>query len=564
MKRGFTLIELLAVIVILAIIALIATPIVLNIINDTKQSATLRSADFYLDAVEYAISTSILNGTTIKDGTYDILESGNICIGTLEDKVCKGEILEIKVNGQKPNGDKITIKDGQIVSHVIKFGDVIVKNEDSGSEKNQYGFYYNVPYVAELNDEGYVFKTAAVFYEDGKYMWFDYFANSTELFTFGDEFAVTYGNLTATDAEGFIYTFNEDGKSFTLNTKGYMPLFEEATFIAQGTDYGIYYDYEYFSVSGDTITFKSSGTAVYNGENLANIEWSAEDHIGDNGDYGFFVSVDGKTLIVGDYNNGYTSTVFYLAELFDNIVPGLYETGTIDELKAGNLSVLETNLITPWEQLVADRYVERGSNPGNPNDATIAALAGDLICPETMTRITSNEFAHCENLTGVMTLGTVTEIGQFAFFDCSDLENVYIPFNEVKLIRTYAFQNCTSLNDIYFPHVESISESAFADCTNIKSIKFGDGLTSIGMSAFSGCSQLSDVYLPASVLSINNYSFQKCPNLKTITYYGSVAQWNNIAISTYWNVNNGAINVICTGDTNGNGSGTVVVPAWSS
>ena len=34
-KGGFTLIELLAVIVILAIIALIATPIVLNIINDT-------------------------------------------------------------------------------------------------------------------------------------------------------------------------------------------------------------------------------------------------------------------------------------------------------------------------------------------------------------------------------------------------------------------------------------------------------------------------------------------------------------------------------------------------
>ena len=36
MKKGFTLIELLAVIVILAIIALIATPIVIDIINDTK------------------------------------------------------------------------------------------------------------------------------------------------------------------------------------------------------------------------------------------------------------------------------------------------------------------------------------------------------------------------------------------------------------------------------------------------------------------------------------------------------------------------------------------------
>ena len=48
MKKGFTLIELLAVIVILAVIAVIAVPIVLNIINDTKESATLRSAEMYM------------------------------------------------------------------------------------------------------------------------------------------------------------------------------------------------------------------------------------------------------------------------------------------------------------------------------------------------------------------------------------------------------------------------------------------------------------------------------------------------------------------------------------
>jgi len=39
MKRGFTLIELLAIIVILAIIALITTPIVLNVIQSSKEKA---------------------------------------------------------------------------------------------------------------------------------------------------------------------------------------------------------------------------------------------------------------------------------------------------------------------------------------------------------------------------------------------------------------------------------------------------------------------------------------------------------------------------------------------
>ena len=56
MKKGFSLIELLAVIVILAIIAIIATPIVLNIINETKESSLLRSAEFYLNAVEQSIT----------------------------------------------------------------------------------------------------------------------------------------------------------------------------------------------------------------------------------------------------------------------------------------------------------------------------------------------------------------------------------------------------------------------------------------------------------------------------------------------------------------------------
>ena len=43
-KKGFTLIELLAVIVILAIIALIATPIVVDIIKDAKESAIKQNA----------------------------------------------------------------------------------------------------------------------------------------------------------------------------------------------------------------------------------------------------------------------------------------------------------------------------------------------------------------------------------------------------------------------------------------------------------------------------------------------------------------------------------------
>lgn len=55
-NKGFTLIELLAVIVILAIIALIATPIVLGIIEESDENANRISAQYIVDAVEKSYS----------------------------------------------------------------------------------------------------------------------------------------------------------------------------------------------------------------------------------------------------------------------------------------------------------------------------------------------------------------------------------------------------------------------------------------------------------------------------------------------------------------------------
>ena len=86
MKKGFTLIELLAVIVILAIIALIATPIILGIINDARKESNERSAELYASAVRNAIASYQLTGTTAptKFSDLDIQYDGNIVCATEE------------------------------------------------------------------------------------------------------------------------------------------------------------------------------------------------------------------------------------------------------------------------------------------------------------------------------------------------------------------------------------------------------------------------------------------------------------------------------------------------
>ena len=72
MKKGFTLIELLAVIVILAIIALIATPIILGIINDARKESNERSAELYASAIRNAIASYQLTGTTAPESFDDL------------------------------------------------------------------------------------------------------------------------------------------------------------------------------------------------------------------------------------------------------------------------------------------------------------------------------------------------------------------------------------------------------------------------------------------------------------------------------------------------------------
>ena len=69
-KKGFTLIELLAVIVILAIIALIATPIILNIISYSREESNKRSVELYASSVEQAIAKYQLNNNESISGTF--------------------------------------------------------------------------------------------------------------------------------------------------------------------------------------------------------------------------------------------------------------------------------------------------------------------------------------------------------------------------------------------------------------------------------------------------------------------------------------------------------------
>lgn len=107
-NKGFTLIELLAVIVILAIIALIATPIILGVIDTAKKGSAEASALAYVKAVEDQI---VIGQVTDSETTPAIEYPGTYTVAELTTS-------GVNVKGTLPaNTDEITLSDdGSVVS----------------------------------------------------------------------------------------------------------------------------------------------------------------------------------------------------------------------------------------------------------------------------------------------------------------------------------------------------------------------------------------------------------------------------------------------------------------
>lgn len=126
-NKGFTLIELLAVIVILAIIALIATPIILNMINDAKKSARKDSAYGYLDAVEKYVSLAGSDLTTTYSSANLPTGYGTTAVsctkGAADANNCAAffQAVDATVKGSKAENDTVIAFDanGNIVSGTV-------------------------------------------------------------------------------------------------------------------------------------------------------------------------------------------------------------------------------------------------------------------------------------------------------------------------------------------------------------------------------------------------------------------------------------------------------------
>ena len=129
-------------------------------------------------------------------------------------------------------------------------------------------------------------------------------------------------------------------------------------------------------------------------------------------------------------------------------------------------------------------------------------------------------------------LYTVKSIGNYAFYQCSNLKSVSIPYYGVTSIGDYAFARCSSLTSVSIPSgVTSIGQSAFEGCSSLTSITIPNGVTSIEGLAFLDCSSLTSITIPNSVTSIGQSAFEGCSGLTSITIPNSVTSIGGAAFS---------------------------------
>jgi hypothetical protein len=470
---------------------------------------------------------------------------------------------------------KIVVNDGCAERGFVVVGDM--------PPKNQYGFYFDMPYGAWDGAEWQF-----VFHEDGSFEFiqggypYEYPAGSA---IYGDGSI----DLSGTNHSPLAMTVEEDGA------------------ILVGNIYDVYFsmllETEPVNISGDLV-FPDDGSVTSIGDfsgcdltsvvipdsakyiesyafgncyNLTTVDLG--DGVTSIGDYAFEECANLNTLTIPNsvYSIGYSafqrcdglrsvtigtgvtdieSNAFYdcsnIIEVINysslNIEAGSSEYGSIAANALEVHSEDNSKIITTDEGL--EWYVSNNGSyllnyPGTETEIVLPDSINGLpyaIGPyifngrEDITSITLPEgcigicdyaFYNCTGLTEIVIPASVANIGNYAFYGCTGLTELDFPDSVIN-IGDYAFYKCTGLTELDLPDsVINIGEYAFYGCSGFTEISLSNNLTTIGERAFYNCSNVTELRIPSSVTSIGATAFRGCSKLEKV-HTSDVAAWCNI------------------------------------
>ncbi len=187
------------------------------------------------------------------------------------------------------------------------------------------------------------------------------------------------------------------------------------------------------------------------------------------------------------------------------------DTGEIIISGTGSMTYFSSASAVPWSEYCSD----------------IKTVTID----EEVTSIGRYAFDSCTNLTQIN--WNAKSVSDFALNNCifynagQSGDGINVVFGDsVKKIPAYAFYSYSGASGVepkitsvtIGKSVTSIGQYAFYDCSDLASITGGDAVTSIGQYAFYNCSSLASIEIPEGVTSIGIYAFYNCTNLIQINW----------------------------------------------
>ena len=256
-------------------------------------------------------------------------------------------------------------------------------------------------------------------------------------------------------------------------------------------------------------------------------------------------------------------------------IKGIFIPATIEEIE------LSTNIISACSELTRIEVEKGNARYHSDHNCLIETATKTLIAGCKSSKIPTN--------------GSVTVIGERAFFSCQGLEQIKIP-KSITRIEGAAFYMCSNLKTVQLPKtVTYIGNTAFARCESLEKLELPDvplyicdwdvkvtpefsegllaggvvtmdgsaayigkhliwagdeqgafvvkdGTLSIAESAFTGTT-VTAVEIPKSVSVIGIDAFFKCQSLTQIKYDGTVRQWQEMTAEVRLPEN---VTVICS------------------
>lgn len=140
----------------------------------------------------------------------------------------------------------------------------------------------------------------------------------------------------------------------------------------------------------------------------------------------------------------------------------------------------------------------------------------EVICPDSQTRLGDYAFYRCSKLSKIVLSEGTTHIPRDAFSYCYELKSIYIP-SKVRSIGMSSFMS-SGIETVTFGEDSEVKNVGyvFTSCSYLKNIILPESVTGIGTQAFYYCKALGYINIPAAVRDIGQSAFEGCSLLNDI------------------------------------------------